>query len=85
MKDLLLTVVICFLAGCAAPGAGPVAAGTPHGECLVCKCNNDLACVDVPIDASTPRATADGNTYYFCSDECRREFLRAPAKYTAAR
>ena len=65
--------------------ADPVAAGNSasacRAECLVCKENADLACVDVKVKGDTPRAEYDGKTYYFCSDDCRREFLKHPAKY----
>ena len=52
-----------------------------HADCLVCKKNADLACIDVEVDAKTPFADYNGKRYYFCSDECRAEFLKSPAKY----
>jgi YHS domain-containing protein len=74
---------LVLLAGCAAtPGADTSsAATTPHAECLVCKANADLACVDVAVDKTTPSYSYDGKTYYFCSDECRDKFAKEPKKY----
>jgi YHS domain-containing protein len=62
--------------------ASAQAGKTPaHAECLVCKKNADLACVDVDVDKKTPTAQYNGKTYYFCSDECKGEFAKNPAKY----
>src|SRR5437016_728463 len=55
-----------------------------HAECLVCKMNVDLACVDVDVDKKTPRTVYNGKTYYFCSDECKAKFEKNPAKYAKA-
>src|SRR5438105_4165282 len=66
--------------------ANPVAASAAqagaHDECLVCKKNADLACVDVDVDKDTPSYVYNGKTYYFCSDECRDKFAKNPGKYT---
>src|SRR3954454_8926337 len=77
----LLVLGVAFLSGCASTGASSVADGKPHGECLVCKHNADLACVDIPIDDSTPRRVYNGQTYYFCSDDCAKAFDKDPAAY----
>lgn len=71
---------LLLVAGCASQVA-PANDGKQHAECLVCKHNADLACVDVVVDSKTPRVDYDGQTYYFCSDECKRDFAKAPAKY----
>lgn len=74
--------------GCAAtssPSPGQQASATMHGECLVCKKNADLACIDVAIDSKTPTAQYQGKTYFFCSDECHDEFVKHPAKYISTR
>lgn len=55
--------------------------GAPHAECLVCKSEGDLACVDVTIEADTPRTDYNGVTYYFCSTQCRSDFEKHPAQY----
>jgi len=39
---------------------------------------------DMEVETSSPlRATHAGTTYYFCSDPCRRKFVRSPAKFLA--
>jgi YHS domain-containing protein len=48
---------------------------------MVCKANADLACVDVPVAASTPSYLYQGRTYHFCSEECRAAFAKDPGKY----
>ncbi|MES1210941.1 MAG: YHS domain-containing protein [Acidobacteriota bacterium] len=35
------------------------------------------------MDDKTPQAEYRGKTYYFCSEECREEFLRNPGKYAS--
>ncbi len=52
-----------------------------HAECLVCKKNVDLACIDVDVANDTPTYLYQGRAYYFCSDECRRDFEKNPQKY----
>jgi hypothetical protein len=85
MKRLLLLSVL-ILTGCAShqPGVAGATAqkvSCEHGECMVCKKNADLACVDVAIDDKTPRYDYAGKTYYFCSEECRGKFAKNPQKY----
>lgn len=53
----------------------------PHAECLVCKYENDLACVDIDVDKDTPHTTVDGKEYFFCSKECQKDFQKDPKKY----
>ena len=53
----------------------------PHAECLVCKYDADLACVDVTVSKETPSYIYDGKTYYFCSKSCCKKFEKDPAKY----
>ena len=66
----------------AEPTAITASADQPkHAECLVCKMNVDLACVDVDVEKSTPRVEYNGKTYYFCSDECKAKFEKNPEKY----
>jgi YHS domain-containing protein len=73
------------LAGCASsPVANHSAPSTqPHAECLVCKKNADLACVDVEVDKDTPYVEYQGKTYHFCSNDCRDKFAKDPAKYVS--
>jgi YHS domain-containing protein len=77
---LLLAGLLALLAACQSAPRAAVPA-KPQAECLVCKKNADLACVDVGVDATTPRADYQGKTYYFCSEECRVEFLKRPGRY----
>jgi YHS domain-containing protein len=94
MKKLIgigMVLAAGLLGGCAAApsGANAAASGTPvlasskgqHAECLVCKYNADLACVDLKVDADTPTYSYDGKTYYFCSDTCQKKFEKEPSKY----
>ena len=88
---LLAAVFVMFVgAGCASQPQGtnpamlssaPVHEPCKHAECLVCKMNADLACVDVELDKQTPSAVHQGKTYYFCSDECHERFVKNPQKY----
>jgi YHS domain-containing protein len=66
--------------GCAAD-MPTTATAACHAQCLVCKHNADLACVDVTVDDSTPSSVYLGKRYYFCSNSCRDEFAENPAKY----
>jgi YHS domain-containing protein len=50
-------------------------------QCLVCKYNADLACVDVNVEKDTPSYLYNGTTYYFCSNACKKKFEKEPAKY----
>ena len=71
--------VLLGLGGCA---SSPRAADTrPVAECPVCKCNGDLGCLIVRVDATTPRSEYGGKTIYFCGEECKAAFDRAPGKY----
>jgi YHS domain-containing protein len=74
-------VWVALLGGCAASPSARPDAGQPHAECLVCKKNADLACIDVAVDDKTPSYAYEGKTYYFCSEECKREFATHPARY----
>ena len=62
--------------------------GTVEGqraECLVCKHNADLACVNIKVDDETPQAIHAGRTYYFCSEGCREEFVGRPERFAQTR
>ncbi len=91
---LILPTCLCllFAGGCAGPSdprqpaTSPSAAAVnhcPHSECVVCKYNADLACIDVEVDKTTPAYAYNGKTYYFCSKECRDNFAKNPARYLA--
>jgi hypothetical protein len=70
-----------MLLGCR---ASPAYAG-PTAECPVCRHEGDLACVCVRIEPDTPRCECAGETYYFCSDECRADFQAQPERYVPRR
>ena len=55
--------------------------GACCAQCLVCKYNADLACVDVKVEKDTPSYLYNGTTYYFCSEICKKRFEKEPAKY----
>ncbi|WP_207764519.1 hypothetical protein, partial [Salmonella enterica] len=61
MRIMIALIVSCLLASCAAsssstPPSTQTSSGKPAcAQCLVCKMNADLACVDVDFDANTPR------------------------------
>ena len=85
-----LAILVTVAAGCASAPATPTAAAEamtasqaakPHAECLVCKYDADLACVDVTVSDSTPSTVYDGKTYYFCSKSCCKKFEHDPSKY----
>ena len=85
MRVVLTTccLLAAVVAGC---GATPderaaSAPAQPHSECLVCKANADLACIDIAVDDRTPAYVYSDKTYYFCSDECRKEFAKHPSRY----
>ncbi len=63
----------------AAASAGK--SGDCCAQCLVCKYNADLACVDVKVEKDTPTCVYNGTTYYFCSTACKKKFEKEPAKY----
>ena len=88
LTSTLVVLFLCaFLTACAGNG-GPApslpassAIDASHAQCLVCKHNADLACVDLAVTKDTPRYEYNGQTYYFCSNDCRSEFVRNPTKY----
>jgi hypothetical protein len=82
-RVFILLSFVMFYCGCAEQHAAPIhASSQEHAECLVCKHNADLACVDVAVTDNTPSTVHDGKRYYFCSDDCRQEFAKNPGKYT---
>jgi len=81
-KLTAIWIVLICAGGCSSsPGPSASATHKPCEQCIVCKHNADLACVDVEVDANTPRYVYNGKTYYFCSETCRDEFAKNPTKY----
>lgn len=76
-----LCLLMSLMSGCASMEPATAETGVTHETCLVCKMNYDLACIDVAVDSKTPTYMYNGTTYYFCSDDCRDKFERAPQKY----
>jgi YHS domain-containing protein len=77
---LFLTFAAIFASGCSsvpAPGDGHSAI------CNVCRYNNDLGCLHVTVTDDTPSAVYEGRTYYFCSEDCQKAFLKNPKRYLA--
>ena len=90
MKILAVAVVVALGigGGCAVEHSSPQrlnAQAAPCAQCLVCKKNADMACIDVQVDAKTPFTDYGGKRYYFCSDECRKEFTLNPEKYVGVK
>lgn len=84
MRYFIIALLLAFVSGCVSNSASTCASMQPgHQECLVCKKNVDLACVDVKVDDKTPTAQYNGKTYYFCSDECHDQFVKNPEKYVS--
>ncbi len=66
---ICLAIVIVLAWGC---GGGQPAAATVKDP--VCKMDVD--------PAKAVKAERDGKTYYFCSEYCKEQFEKDPAKYT---
>lgn len=73
-------VLLGLAAGCATSSSESAKKG-PTETCHVCRYNNDLSCVCVNVKDSTPRTSYQGTNYFFCSDDCRKDFEKKPAKY----
>ena len=87
MKSLfqLSAVALVLLAGCATQSTESARNSAPTDTCYVCKYNNDLACVCVRVKDTTPKTDYNGHTYYFCSEDCQKAFLKKPSRYLSAR
>ena len=81
MKPLSRRAALTALLLLSACTSTAVDATGPTADCPVCKHEGDLACVCVEIEPDTPRCECDGETYYFCSDECRADFEAHPDRY----
>ena len=44
----------------------------------------DVVFVGLKIKDNTPRTEYKGKTYYFCSEDCKRDFIKDPDKYLAS-
>ncbi|HKE00984.1 MAG TPA: YHS domain-containing protein [Planctomycetota bacterium] len=79
---LVLPLVLAVLLFAACAGPRPTD-DRPVAEDPVCLYYGDLPCVRVHVDASTPRTTYKGVTYYFCAEDCREKFERDPERFIA--
>jgi hypothetical protein len=84
MKLVLLVIIVAALAGCATPGDKP--ATTAPSAAAVSQVPVNQYCIMDPNDLIDPTITCvyNGKTYGFCCPDCRKEFLKDPAKYVAA-
>lgn len=80
-QNVALAALLALVAGCATASRETAQDGSSTSTCQVCRYHNDLACICVKVKDSTPRAEYHGTTYYFCSEECRADFLKRPDKY----
>lgn len=77
----LLPLLALFISACASlPPVPPAEASV--AQCLVCRCRRDFDCLEVDKSPRTPHADFAGRTYYFCGENCRKEFERNPGRYT---
>jgi Cu(I)/Ag(I) efflux system membrane fusion protein len=57
-------------------------AAIPEQKKAAVAVHKDPVCgMEVEPDKSTPKSEYRGKTYYFCSDHCKREFDKNPAKF----
>lgn len=77
---LFVTFLSLGFNGCSS-NQHPLDQQDPLAECPVCRQNNDLGCMEVRVNAKTPRVQHDGQTFYFCSEDCKKEFLTHPEQY----
>ena len=80
----LIVAAAITLAGCASrPEAS--ASSTAYATCHVCEYNNDLACVRFRKKEVTPTLAYHGQSYSFCSEDCRSACAKDPDKYLRAK
>ncbi len=72
MKNLLLSCLVMVLALALGCGGAPPATATVKDP--VCKMDVD--------PAKAVKVEREGKTYYFCSEHCKEQFEKDPAKFT---
>lgn len=88
MRTFVCVIVAPFLlaaSGCEdKPASVPTTTTPPATQSSALKVRCPL-CVnhEIEVDADTPRADYEGQTYYFCSEGCQERFLSDPAKFIA--
>jgi len=78
----LALFLVLLLGACSST---PPAQDGSTAECPVCRHEGDLACVCVHVEPDTPSCECAGKTYYFCSDECRKDFQAHPERYLSGK
>lgn len=77
---LITGVFLLAITGCANT-IGSSKKGQPLVIDPVCAYLSDMGCINIVADESTPKSTYEGVTYYFCSEECKKDFDKNPSKY----
>jgi|GEM_PF-2714680 YHS domain-containing protein len=77
---LIISMSLTGLLSCSSPLDKPLTPG--HARCSVCVTRGDWACVDVVMHDQTPRCEYDGQVWWFCSADCRTDFVNAPQRFT---
>ena len=74
LKSLLVCVsfLLLTITGCTQMETPP-----GYAECPICKENGDMACLHVKIEKDTPYIEEDSKRRYFCSEDCKAEYLKA--------
>ena len=83
-----LTFALGAIAGCGDPSsaskstsaAGPTSAPAATGPTAVTEAVDPNCHMTIQVTPSTPRAVVGGQTFYFCSDDCRDAFLHSQAR-----
>jgi YHS domain-containing protein len=85
IRLIFMALMVSGTCGCASSEDGSMsgAVSENRAECLVCRHNADLACVDIAVTGSTPRADYQDKTFFFCSESCKTEFEKNPSKFAA--
>jgi len=78
---IALLFLFILISACRSTGSS----SGPTAECPVCRHEGDLACVGVHVEPDTPHCECAGQTYYFCSDQCRADFEGHPERYLPRR
>lgn len=77
-------IILCAGIGCTITTTTSSQKGQPKVIDPVCAYFSDMGCVNIAIDENTPKSTYEGETYYFCSKECKVDFDKNPSKYLKA-
>lgn len=72
IKLLKIVFLLIILSACSASSFPP---SQGYSQCPVCSKDADLGCLNVKVTESTPRTTYKDHNYFFCSEECKADFL----------